>query len=207
MKVRRKTFPAIARLSRAAREIIERAFVEGPGVRSVQSICDEVAEKTGERIDDNAIYRYREYWLAVERPFIEARKEADGMLAALKNSPTTDVEELVKQRLTVAQLLAAKRFDESDPIELGYLAAAEKRIDVQRERNRILQERTRNDREKIALLERALQMKEAAIEAAQQKAAGAAKAIEEIGRKKGLDAATLKKIREEVYGIIDAAGD
>jgi len=157
---RRKTFPAIARLSRAAREIMERAFLEGPGARSAKSIVEEIGEKTEERVDDNAIYRYQEYWLDVERPFIEARKEADGMLAALRDNPTTDVEELVKQRLTVAQLLTAKRFDESDPVELGYLAQGEKRVEVQRERNRILKERTDNDKLIIALMERTVQLKE-----------------------------------------------
>ncbi len=203
---RKKTFPAIARLSRAARAIMAEAFLEGPGVRSAQSIVEQIKAQTGEKIDDNALYRYREYWLAVERPFIEARKEADGMLAALNANPTADVEELVKQRLTVAQLLTAKRFDESDPVELGYLAQGEKRIEVQRERNQLLKERTKNDKEKIALLERTVVLKEAALRAAQEKAQGAAKTIEAIGRKKGLDAETLKRIREEVYGIVDAAG-
>lgn len=173
-------------------------------MRSAQSIIDQIKEKTGEKIDDNAIYRYREYWLAVERPFIEARKEADGMLAALKENPAGDVEELVKQRLTVAQLLTAKRFDESDPIELGYLAQGEKRIELEREKVKVQKEKLSAERDRIAILERTLQLKEAAIKAAQEKAHGAAKAIEEIGKKKGLDAETLKKIREEVYGIVDA---
>lgn len=204
MKPRRKTFPAIARLSRAAREIMQAAFLEGPGARSVKSIVDEIAAQTGERVDDNAVYRYQDYWLTCERPFIEARKEADGMMAALKENPTADVEELVKQRLIVAQMLTAKRFDESDPVELGYLAQGEKRIEVQRERNQILKTRTANDREKIALLERTVKLKEAAIEAAKQKAEGAAKSIEALGKRKGLDAETLKKIREEVYGIVEA---
>lgn len=183
---------------------MEHAFLQGPGVRSVQSIVDEIKEKTSEKIDDNAIYRYREYWLDVERPFIEARKEADGMLAALRANPTEDLEELVKQRLMVAQVLAAKRLEESDPLELGYLAQGEKRIDVQRERNRIMRERTANDKEKIALLERTVDLKEAALKTAQEKAENAAKAIEEMGKKKGLDPETLKKIREEVYGIVEA---
>lgn len=119
MKGRRKTFPAIARLSRAAREIMERAFLEGPGVRSVQSILDEITDQVGEKIDDNAIYRYREYWLSEERPFIEGRRQADAMLAALKDNPGADLEEVVRQRLTFAQVLAAKRLEESDPWSLA----------------------------------------------------------------------------------------
>lgn len=199
---RKKTFPAIARLSRAAREIMEQAFLEGPGIRSVQSIVDQVKEQTAEKVDDNAVYRYREYWASEERPFIEARREADAMFTALKQNPTADLEELVKQRLTVAQVLAAKRLEESDPLELGYLAQGEKRIEIERERNKIMRERTENDKEKIALLERTVQVREKQIEQAQQKAETAAGKIEEMGRKKGLDAETLKKIREEVYGIV-----
>lgn len=183
---------------------MERAFLQGPGTISVREICEEISEKTGEKIDDNAIYRYREYWLSEERPFIEARKEADGMLAALKDHPGADLEELVRQRLTVAQVLTAKKLEQSDPVELGYLAATEKRVEVQRERNKILRERTKNDREKIALLERQVKVKEKQIEAAQEKAKAAAGEIEKLGRKKGLDAETLKKIREEVYGIVEA---
>src|SRR3990172_4512994 len=95
---RKKTFPAIARLSRAAREIMERAFIAGPGLRSVKSIQEEILKQTGERVDDNAVYRYRDYWLSEERPFIEARSQADAMLGALKENPTADLEELVRQR-------------------------------------------------------------------------------------------------------------
>lgn len=204
MKSRRKTFPAIARLSRAARELMEAAFLEGPGARSVRSIIEEITAKTGEKIDDNAIYRYQEYWLDVERPFIQARKEADGMLAALKRNPTADIEELVRQRLTVAQVLTAKRFEESDPVALGYLAQGEKRIEVQQERNRLLKVRTDNDKEKIALLERTVVAKEKQLDQARQKAQAAEKKIDSIGKRKGLDAETLKKIREEVYGIVEA---
>lgn len=202
---RKKTFPAIARLSRASREIMERAFLEGPGVRSVQSIVDQVKEKTGEKIDDNAIYRYREYWFSEERPFIEARREADGMLAALKDNPGADLEELVKQRLTVAQVLSAKRLEESDPLELGYLAQGEKRIDIERERNRILKERMENDKEKIVLLERQVKMKEAALAAAREKAEAADKKIEAMGRRKKIDPESMRVIKEEIYGIVEPA--
>ncbi|SRR5581483_5515308 len=157
---RKKTFPAFARLSKVAREVVEQAFLQGPGVRSIPSIAKEVEEKTGEKVDDNALYRFYEFWSEVERPFIEARREADAMLAALKDAPTGDAEELVRQRLEVAQLLTAKRLDESDPVELMYLANSGKRVEVQRERNRLMRERTENDRQKIKLLERNLELKE-----------------------------------------------
>lgn len=201
---RKKTFPAIARLSKVAREVVEQAFLQGPGVRSIPSIIKEVEEKTGEKVDDNALYRFYEFWSDTERPFIEARREADAMLAALKNSPTGEAEELIRQRIEIAQLLTAKRLDESDPIELMYLANSGKRVEVQRERNRLLKERTDNDRQKIKLLERNLELKEKQLKATAEKADGAAKKIDEIGKKKGLDSETLKKIREEVYGIVEA---
>lgn len=152
MKARRKTFPAIARLSRAARAIMQGAFLEGPGARSVKSIVDDIKAKTGEKVDDNAVYRYQDYWLTCERPFIEARQEADGMMAALKDNPTADVEELVKQRLVVAQMLTAKRFDESDPVELGYLAQGEKRIEVEKEKIGIQRARLEADKERTEVL-------------------------------------------------------
>jgi nucleoside 2-deoxyribosyltransferase len=167
---RKKTFPAIARLSRAALDIVERAFLAGPGVRSVKSIVEEIKKQTDETLDDNAIYRYREYWLSEERPFIEARKRAEGMLAALKDSPTDDLEELVKQQLIVAQINAGKDLDKADPIELGYLAATEKRVEIQRERNKLLRERTENDKKKIAILERSVAMKEKTLERVKQNA-------------------------------------
>lgn len=230
---RKRTYPAIARLSRAAREIIEHAFLEGAGVRSGKSIIEEIKQKTGETIDDSAVYRYREYWLAVERPFIEARKEADGMLAALRANPTADVEELVKQRLTVAQLLSAKRFDETDPIELGYLAQGEKRIDLERKKIELAREKLTTEKERLEALRQqqgessdsAAVFIELMNELARYLASNAQEAlrqlqphirgfaahmklpaderIEKLGRQKGLDAETLKRIREDVYGITD----
>lgn len=167
---RKKTFPAIARLSRAAREIMERAFIEGPGVRSVKSIQEEIVKQTGEKVDDNAVYRYREYWLSEERPFIEARKDAEGMLAALKDNPTPDLAELVKQRLMVAQVLSAKRLDEADPVELGYLAQGEKRVELEREKLGVQKERLGVMRERLRQLERTLELKQAALEQAKANA-------------------------------------
>jgi hypothetical protein len=202
-RARRKTFPAIARLSRTAREIVERAFLEGPGVRSVKSICQEVREKTGEIVDDNAIYRYQNYWFTVERPFVEARREADGMLAALKQNPTADVEEIVKQRLTIAQLLAAKRFDQSDPIALGYLAQGEKRLELNRARLAIEKQKLDIERQKVVALERQVAIKERQMEEMREKAAAAENRVEEMARKKKLDPETLRVIKEEIYGIVE----
>lgn len=184
---------------------MERAFLEGPGVRSVRSICEEIERQTGERIDDSAIYRYREYWLAVERPFIEARQEADGMLAALKNHSTREAEELIRQRLTVAQLLAAKRFDASDPVELGYLAQGEKRIEIQQAKLSISRERLKIEQQKVAALEKQVMLRERQLEQAREKAAAAEKKVEAIGRKKKIDAETLRVIKEEIYGIVEPA--
>lgn len=204
MRGRKKTFPAIARLSRAAREIMERAFLQGPGVRSVKSVIEEIHKQTGEKIDDNAVYRYREYWLSEERPFIEGRKQADSMLSALKDNPGADMEELVRQRLTLAQVLTAKNLDHADPVELGWLATQVKRFEIEQEKVNVSKERLSVMRERLKQLERALQLKEKQIEAAKQKADKAAGKIDEIGKRKGLDAETLKKIREEVYGIVEA---
>ena len=204
MKPRRKTFPAIARLSRAAHAIMQAAFLEGPGVRSAKSIVEEIRDKTKEHIDDNAVYRYQDHWLTVERSFIEARKEADGMLAALRDHPTADAEELIRQRLMVAQVLTAKRFDESDPVELGYLAQGEKRIALEKEKIAVSKDKLGLERQKVEALQRQIDMKQRALDAAKEKAEGAAKSIEALGKRKGLDAETLKKIREEVYGIVEA---
>lgn len=169
-KSRKKTFPAIARLSRAAREIMERAFLQGPGVRSVKSIIEEISEKTREKIDDNAVYRYRDYWLSEERPFIEARRQADAMLGALKENPTADLEELVRQRLTVAQVLTAKQLEGADPVELGYLAQGEKRVELEREKLGVQKERLGVMRERLKQLERALQLKAQELEQAKANA-------------------------------------
>ena len=167
---RKKTFPAIARLSRAAREIMERAFIAGPGLRSVKSIQEEILKQTGERVDDNAVYRYRDYWLSEERPFIEARSQADAMLGALKENPTADLEELVRQRLTVAQVLTAKQLEGADPVELGYLAQGEKRVELEREKLGVQKERLGVMRERLRQLERALELKAQALEQAKANA-------------------------------------
>ena len=201
---RKKTFPAIARLSRAAREIMERAFLQGPGVRSIKSVIEEIEKQTKEKIDDNAIYRYRDYWLSEERPFIEARRQADAMLGALRENPTADLEELVRQRLTVAQVLTAKQLEGADPVELGYLVQGEKRVELEREKLGVQKERLGVMRDRLKQLERALALKEEEGRQAREKAERAAGNIEAMGKKKGLDAETLKKIREEVYGIVEA---
>lgn len=184
---------------------MEAAFLEGPGARSAKSIVEEIRDKTGEKVDDDAIYRYQEYWLDVERPFIEARKEADGMLAALKKNPTSDIEELVKQRLTVAQVLTAKRFEESDPVELGYLAQGEKRIEIEKEKLSVSKSKLKIEQQKVAALEKSVELKEQQIQAAREKAAAAEKKIEEVGRRKKLDPSVMKVIKEEIYGIVEPA--
>lgn len=156
---------------------MERAFLQGPGVRSVKSVIEEIKGQTGEKIDDNAVYRYREYWLSEERPFIEARKEADAMVAALKDHPSAELAELVKQRLTVAQVLTSRRLDESDPVELGYLAQGEKRIEVEREKVGLQKERLGVMRERLKQLERSLELKEKALEQARANAEKAKAAV------------------------------
>ena len=95
--------------------------------------------------------------------------------------------------------VAAKQLEGADPVELGYLMAAEKRIDVQRERNRLLKERTGNDLKKIALLERSLELKEKQIEKIKERNAKAAEKIEEIRK-----AVTPEQRRavQEIYGLV-----
>ncbi len=196
---RKRTFPAIARLSRTAREIMEAAFMEGPGVRSVQSIIDQIRKETREKVDDNAVHRYREYWSSEERPWIEARQEADAMFTALKQNPTADFEELVKQRLTVAQILSAKRLEGADPVELGYLAQGEKRIELEKKKLEINKQRTELMRERVKVLQGQLKLREKQIVDMRRKAEKAVEKVRGAAKAAGMGS---KKVAEMVDAIL-----
>lgn len=204
MSERKKHF-AVDKLSPAGRKIVDDGLAANA---TYEAIVKALREKTGELLIARSLGRYRaNQWFPI-RAALEETNRLHGLVKdSLEKSQGKKFDEATSEVAKAMLFKVVTALKDPDPYALYELVLADGRLDVQKDRNKILRERTDNDREKIKLLERSVKAKERQIEQAREKAVAAEKTIEAIGKKKGLDAETLKKIREEVYGIVDAAGN
>lgn len=162
------------RLSAAARQRAVEGFRANEATTAVAAA---IRETFREPIAVASLNRYREWWETTERPVIEAAEKTEELLRAFKEHPTPEIEAVI-QKLLQAQRLAAMTEDKRpNPVELGWL-------DVE-------------DR-KLRLKERELQLRERTLERKVTQAAG--KVEKELKRAK-LDPETVRRIKEEIYGI------
>lgn len=166
---------AFARLSAGAR----RAAVDGfRANRATTAIAEAVTKEFSETIPVASLNRYREWWATAERPALEAADKTQELLAAFKDHPTPDLEQVIRQLLMAQRLTAMSEDQRPDPVKLGFLDLEER---------------------KLRLQERAVALREKELERRVAKTAGA---VEKALKKTGAIAPeTIAQIKREVYGL------
>lgn len=150
-----------------------------------------VADASGQDISDSALSRYRTKWSERLARLDVARQEIDAVAKVLESRQESGapgvmdtITDLLKVKLLKPLADAEAEFDRSDLVDIA-------RIVVSLQRTSQRDEALRIQRDRLEL------MKERVVAAAEK--------VEETGKAKGLDEETLKKIREEIYGIAQAA--
>ncbi len=164
---------AFTRLPASARQRAITGFRFG---EPTTAIVEVLARDHGATIAVSSLNRYREWWETTERPALEAADKAQELMVAFKEHPT-ELEPVIRQLLQAQRLAAMTEDRAPDPTALGRLDLEERRLRLQ-------------ERE-LALRERALEER--------VKAAG--DNVEQELKRANLDAATIAKIRQEVYGL------
>ncbi len=150
-------------------------------------IAAAVQQQTGQTISQSALSRYRAHW--AQRKGLEAAKEAEveALLRALAGGSAVQLDEaargLLKKKLVQHLADAETTFDGADIIETGNLLVRALRLEQ-------LQLQVQTQRERLELLK--------------AKVAATADKVEAIGKAKGLDPETLRQIREDIYGLVEA---
>ncbi len=122
------------------------------------------------------------------RMFEAARMQAEAALEVLRQHGEPQAGELIRMNLVEAFLANQHKLADADPVKLGWLQVQYESIAQQREQ--------------LAHQKRELEAKLAERE---EKAARERKAIDGAAAAGTLDAETIRRIRQEVYGIVDAA--
>ena len=161
-------------------------LLEIPGT-TYEQIVKQVREATGTIISKSALSRYQAAWNEKRYRAETIQKEVDAMMAILKQNPDVDPTDglmlLIKHKLVSLFSQAEANFDGADTLEAAQLLNRIKRTEQ---------------------MGAALKVQTQRLELLQQKVTAAAENVEQIGRAKNLDAETLKKIREEIYGLAPA---
>jgi hypothetical protein len=166
-------------------ELVGHLF-EVPGT-TYEHIIEKVREATGQTITKSSLSRYHSTWADAQRQIELARKDADVITAMLKEHPDMNFTDSAMAMLLgklVRRFAHAQDSFETVPLDkLSHLLVKIARAQQATEVLRIQGER-------LALL--------------QQKVQATANKVEEIVKPKNLDAETLKRIREEIYGLAPA---
>ena len=162
-------------------------LLEIPGT-TYEQIVEQVKAATGKRVTKSALSRYRAVWSDAQHQMTLAKHDAEAITAMLKQSPDMNFTESAMAMLLgklVRRFAHAQESFENVPLDkLSHLLVKVSRAQHATELLRIQGER-------LAML--------------QQKVAATADKVEQIGRSRNLDPETLKKIREEIYGLAPAA--
>jgi len=161
-------------------------LLEIPGT-TYEQIVEKVREATGKRVTESALSRYRAVWSNAEAQLRLAKQDAEAITNMMKEHPDTNFTESAMAML-VSKLVrrfahSAESFENVPLDKLSHLLVKVSRAQQATEGLRIQGER-------LAML--------------QQRVAKTAENVEQLGRAKNLDAETLKKIREEIYGLAPA---
>ena len=161
-------------------------LLEIPGT-TYEQIVEQVKKATGTTISKSALSRYQDAWNEKRYRAETIQKEVDAMMAILKQNPDVDPTDglmlLIKHKLVSLFSQAEANFDHADTLEAAQLLNRIKRTEQ---------------------MGAALKVQEQRLELLQQKVASAAEKVEDLGKSKNLDPETLKRIREEIYGIAPA---
>lgn len=152
-----------------------------------EEIARAVQQQTQQTISVSALSRYRVRW--TQRKQFEAGKaaEVEALLKALTGGSPVALDDaargLLKKKLVATLADDATTFDGTDVIEMGNLLLKMSRVEQLNEQLRVQRER---------------------LELVKAKVAATAEKVDAIGQAKGLDADTLRQIREDIYGLVEA---
>jgi len=161
-------------------------LLEIPGT-TYEQIVEQVKAATGKRLTKSALSRYRVTWADAQHQMELAKKDAEAITTMLKQSPDMNFTESAMAMLLgklVRRFAHAQESFENVPLDkLSHLL-------VKVSRAQQATEVLRMQGERLALL--------------QQKVAATVEKVDQIGKSRNLDPETLKKIREEIYGLAPA---
>ena len=172
----RRTHSRISGLPKGLREAIDDALLRGV---TYDEIVAWLAGK-GAEVSRSSVGRYgKEFSKRLER-LAQVRDQTKAIVQEVSGRPATEMHEaanlLAVQQIFERLLDAKDEIDEANIVELIKAVAQLEKSAVWRERAKL---------------------------AFKRQAETAAKKIEEIGEKEGLSPEILRKIREQVYGIVD----
>lgn len=160
---------------------------------TLDAIIDRVEKETKsasggkETIARSSLARYRKWWRSEHRAAQQAQEYGREIAASLTAHPPKEQQRIVEQKLAQLMLLKLKELEADKPMDVAYLALAERKIRA-KERQMELESR------KVGVLEARLkQMQDAAKKAVRQ--------IEREGKKAGLKKETITDIAEGIYGL------
>lgn len=143
-----------------------------------------VEKETGRRISASALSRYRSHWAAKRASEDAMRQQFDRLAELVKGNPDLDLKQagtdLLWQKLFQRLAAADASFEDADLLDLAHVLLKAKRVDQTADALKLQRER---------------------LDVLKQKIAAAADKVDALGRAKSLDEETLKKIREEIYGL------
>lgn len=154
---------------------------------TLDAIIDRVKGETKETIARSSLARYRKWWRSEHRAAQQAQEYGREIAASLTAHPPKEQQRIVEQKLAQLMLLKLKELEADKPMDVAYLALAERKIRA-KERQMELESR------KVGVLE-------ARLKHAQDAAEKARRAIDRAARKKAPTHEDLKRVREELYGI------
>lgn len=155
--------------------------------KTYDEIVAEVLRQTGRRVTRSAISRGKLRWESAAQQMEALRREAQVLEQVAKDNPADlsgATTALFQTKIFERLKNVHEAFDDADILELGNLQ-------VKITRTRLMQEALKIQQDRLNLL--------------REKVQTAAEKIDAIGRAKSLDEETLKKIREEVYGLAPEA--
>lgn len=179
----RKTTNKIQKLG--VEELVDNLLMANATYKEIEQA---VEQATGKTIGKSSLSRYRMRWEEERYREETIAKEVDAMMQLLKSEPDVDPTDgamlLIKRKLVSRLAQADANFDNTDALDLAHVLIRMKRLEQMSGQLKVQEER-------LTLL--------------QQKVAAAADKVDEIGKAKNLDPDTLKRIREEIYGLAPVA--
>jgi hypothetical protein len=199
----RKRHFVVEKLSLAGKKIVDDGLSAN---ETYEKVCAALLKATGEKLPVSSLQRYHaNRWFPVRRTLAETERLFAMVKDSLEGAKGKPIDEVTSEMLKTLLFNGMAAAQNQDPLALYDLVLAEGRLGVQKERNKILTERTANDSKKVKVLERNLELKEKQIEQSRQKAQQAAREVEKIGQALKIPADKMAQIKEQFYGIVEPA--
>lgn len=152
-----------------------------------EAIAAAVTQTCGQAISLSALSRYRSHWAAKRASESAMRLQFDRLADLLKGNPDLDLKQagmdLLMQKIFQRLSDANATFEDADMLELAHVLLKARRVDQGAD---------------------ALALQRERLEVLRMRVAATAEKVDALGKAKGLDAETLRQIREDIYGLVEA---